>query len=345
MLIGAGRIAPDPEFGPDGPSLERFSTMVRLADRYGFAEMSVGDGPGLTDCLVTLAYAATITNRIGLAVSVVNPLTRDPTVMASALLNLHVISGGRACMVLGRGDGAVRLAGLKEASVLQIKEYYLAVRDLLDHGEAVYQGRTVRFYTSSIRRLKEMGKIPLYIITAGPRTLKMAGAIADGIHVAAGLAPEVIKDSLARIREGAIEAGRDPSKIDIWWSTRSSVGRTHQEAVDHAKESLASIGNHSLRGGSLEEKCVPEELRPKVQRYLELYDWREKGLARGNVALMEELGLYEYFLERFAVAGTPEEVVARLKYLQTLGVNKYSISAQDPDMMRLIGEEIIPALA
>ena len=336
MLIG-GRVPP--VAASDGGSIERYSKMVRMADGYGYTMMWGGWAT-----TAHLGYAASITNRVRLGPRVVNPLIQEPGVIADGLGMLHVISSGRAFMVLGRGDGVVRNHGLKEASVQQIKEFYLAVRDLLDHGETVYKGRTILLYNPDRGPFWGGGKIPLYILTAGPRTLKMAAGIADGIWLGCGLTPEAINGAMAIIREGAEEAGRDVSDIDIWWVTRSSVGRTHEEAVEHAKESLASIGNHSLRGG-FEGKNVPEDMQPKIQRYHELYDWREKGMARGNVATMEKLGLLDYFMDRFGVIGTPDEVVERLKYLETLGVKQCEIGTRNVDTLRLIGEEVLPAIA
>ena len=339
----AGRVPASIEFRDDGPSLEKFTKMVRLADRYGYTKIWPG-GSGMKEEFSLATYVATITNRVKVGARVVDPLNREPGVVANALAIIHAISGGRAFLVLGRGDGIVRKHGFKEATVQQVKEYYLVVRKLLDEGETEFKGRTVRFNNAGTPPpFKGKDRIPLYIITAGPRLLKVAGAIADGIWVGAGLTREIIDDAMARIREGAAEAGRDPSEIDIWWVTRSSVERTHEAAMDRARESVASIGNHSLRGG-FEGKRVPEELQPKIQRYHELYDWREKGTARGNVKLMEELGLTDYFIKRFAVVGTPDEVVARLRYLQTLGINQCELAARNPDTLRLIGEEVIPAV-
>lgn len=63
---------------------------------------------------------------------------------------------------------------------------------------------------------------------------------------------------------------------------------------------------------------------------------------------MDELGLTDYFLARFGVAGTPDEVVARLRELEALGVNQVSLATHDrglagiPESLQMLGEEVRP---
>jgi 5,10-methylenetetrahydromethanopterin reductase len=63
---------------------------------------------------------------------------------------------------------------------------------------------------------------------------------------------------------------------------------------------------------------------------------------------MEELGLADYFTERFGVVGTPDEVVTRLRELEAIGVNQVSLASHNrglkgvPDSVELLGQHVLP---
>lgn len=71
--------------------------------------------------------------------------------------------------------------------------------------------------------------------------------------------------------------------------------------------------------------------------------------ASGSHAEMaDELGLTDFLVERFAVAGTPKTVRSRLADLQTRGVNSVWVSLRAPDkhvFLKRWNAEIAPALA
>lgn len=339
MRIGT-HILPRTQATGSGLSADWFGDMVRRADEFGFARISTADSQlDNLECFTSLTFIAMITRRADIGPQVTNPVTRDVGVLANALASLDVFSGGRAYMVMGRGDGAVYNAGLRPATVDHIHQYFVALQELLEEGVTTYEAREVRLPWAPRRGRK----LPLYLAAEGPRMLKLAGAIADGVYVGAGLTPEIVRDSLERIHAGAREAGRDPSEVDIWWGTRSAIAPTRDEALARAKESLASAGNHALRGG-FAGKHIPPEIEPRLRLYHERFDYSQKGRRTQNAPLMEELALTDYFLQRFGVVGTPEEVVDRLQELRALGIEQINLGAHDPDVLELIGEKIIPAV-
>jgi 5,10-methylenetetrahydromethanopterin reductase len=332
-----------PEQTPNGPSIKEWAEMVQRADEYGVAQISTGEGQTqVLECFTIVTYMATLTKRVGVGPRVTNPVTRHPGVMANGLASLDLISEGRAYLGLGRGDGAVHHVGLRSATVDETREYFLAVRELLEEGETFYKGKKVLLEWPQSRT----HKVPLYIVAAGPRMLKLAGAVADGVYIASGLTPKVVRGALDTIAEGAREAGRDLSALDIWWVVRFSMAESRQQVLDQGgRESLASIGNHSLRGG-FEGKFVPEELQPRIREYHAGYNWEEKGRRYGaNAKLMENLGLLNYFMERFGVMGSPDEVVERFRQLEKLGVQQVHAHAHNLAELKVLGERIMPAIA
>ena len=120
--------------------------------------------------------------------------------------------------------------------------------------------------------------------------LHLGGRIGDGVVAGTGLLPEVIKDTVARVHAGAREAGRAPSDVEIWFTARSSLHDDRATAIEQVKASVSSILNHSMRFG-LDGKNVPDDLRGKIQAYLDNYVLYDHVLQEGqNPKRMEALG-------------------------------------------------------
>src|SRR5439155_5311165 len=206
------------------------------------------------------------------------------------------LTHGRGFMDIASGDSAVYNIGYAPASRARIEDYVTCVRELLAKGEATYQGRPqrVRWASTAVRP-----RIPISICAEGPKMLHLGGRIGDGLVAGTGLLPEVIHDTLARIQAGAREAGRDSTDVDIWFTTRTSLDEDREKAVQNVKASVSSILNHSMRFG-LEDKHVPEDLKSKIQTYVDGYELYDHVLQEGrNPKWMDQLGLTQYALERF----------------------------------------------
>src|SRR5438309_11920014 len=108
------------------------------------------------------------------------------------------------------------------------------VIDRQANGDASYPGRSQRVrWASTVTR----NRIPISICAEGPRMLHLGGRIGDGVTAGTGLLPEVIADTVTKIHAGAREAGRNPSEVDIWFTTRTSLHKDHDNAVDNVTAS------------------------------------------------------------------------------------------------------------
>ena len=77
-------------------------------------------------------------------------------------------------------------------------------------------------------------EIPVYLAALGPKNLDLTGEIADG-WLAIFFDPEIAGGSLARIRDAATAAGRDPAAIDICASVPVSVADDPRVAADRVR--------------------------------------------------------------------------------------------------------------
>src|SRR6516164_867289 len=112
----------------------------KLADEMGFSTLWVLDSHLLFHEVYTLLGALAVsTERIRLGTAVTNPLTRHPTVTASAFSTLAALSGGRATLGISVGDSALRSMNLEVARMATLEETVALCRKLL-RGEAVACG-------------------------------------------------------------------------------------------------------------------------------------------------------------------------------------------------------------
>jgi len=323
----------------------RFIDLAKMADDYGAEAVGTHDTAFIGgDAYVRATLIALGSSRARVGLRPTNPLTREPQVMASFLASIDSLTGGRAFMDMASGDSAVLNIGYDVATRARIEDYVTCVRDLIAAGEATYQGRPQRVrWASTVTRQQ----IPISICAEGPKMLHLGGRIGDGVTAGTGLLPDVIQDTIARVHAGAREAGRDPSDVDIWFTTRTSLDDDRDRAIQGVKASVSSILNHSMRFG-LDGKHVPDALRAKIQEYVDGYELYDHVLHEGrNPRRMEQLGLTDYALERFALAGNPSDWITRIEQIAEAGAQKLWVSLRATDLdtqhhhMRILGEQIM----
>jgi 5,10-methylenetetrahydromethanopterin reductase len=201
-----------PRFGLnrfDARSVDAFAADVRRAEALGWDAAFLPDSQlRRRDTYVLLAAAARATERIVLGPLLTNPVTRHPTVTASSIATIDELAPGRTLLGWGIGDTAVRLAGLRPARMAELEQGTRLMRALLD-GEAVEVG------AARPARLPHHRPVPIWIAAGGPRTLRMAGGVADGVFIRVGTHPANIARAVEAIRDGARAAGRDPARVGL----------------------------------------------------------------------------------------------------------------------------------
>ena len=313
---------------------------AKEVERLGYELLGISDSQSICrDVYMTLALCATSTERIRFGPRVITPVTRHPAVAASAAATLEELAPGRTLIGIGSGDSAAYNIGLRAAPLAELREYAVTIRELLTAGAATYHGRPARLTWSR-------AKIPIYLAASGPRTLRLAGQIADGVVVRTGLLPEIVRDSIAQVQAGAREAGRDLEAIDMWWWPDVNVAASRREAIAEITMSLAAAGNHLSRF-TTEGKHIPPELLPRVQELGARYSFGDH-VAPGsaNCRLIEELGLVDYLADRFAAAGTPEDCIRKLEAAAEAGARQFWMSVHFDDKVRFLRDwaaKVMPA--
>src|SRR5574337_1532420 len=130
---------------PDHP-IERLVALTRGAERAGFDYGWLFDSHVLWQAVYPLlTLMALNSERLRLGTCVTNPATRDPTVTASALATLDLISGGRMDLGIGRGDSARRVMGKPPTTLARLEEATNLIRALVEGGNADEDGTELHF--------------------------------------------------------------------------------------------------------------------------------------------------------------------------------------------------------
>lgn len=219
--------------------------LAKKAEEFGFDCLWVNETKH--DPFVQLALASTTTSRIGLGTSIALAFTRSPTTLAYTSRGLQSASEGR--FILGIGSqvkGHIeRRFGMKwEPPAPKMKETVLAVRAVW---ESWQEGKPLDF-RGRFFRLDLMTPffspgpidhppIPIYVAGVNPGMCRVAGMVADGLHVhplhTVRYLREVIRPALD---EGAAKAKRD-GRATVAASVFAAVGGTENE-IRNAREAL-----------------------------------------------------------------------------------------------------------
>ncbi|MBI2203146.1 MAG: LLM class flavin-dependent oxidoreductase [Candidatus Rokubacteria bacterium] len=326
-------------FMPTAPAAE-VVRWARLVEDLGYELLGISDSQSICrDVYMTLALCAVNTERIRFGPRVITPVTRHPAVAASAAATLDELAPGRTLVAMGSGDSAAYNVGLRPASLAELREYAETIRALLATGRAEYHGKAA---TLTWKR----ARLPIYLAASGPKTLHLAGQIADGVVIRTGILPEIVRDSIAQVRAGAVAAGRDPDAIDLWWWPDVNVATSYREGVEEIKMSLAAAGNHLSRFTTA-GKHIPPELLENVRALGQRYAFASHTLpGSANNRLIEELGLVDYLADRFAAVGTPADCVKKLTAAVDAGARQFWMSVHFDDKERFLrdwAEKVAPA--
>ena len=204
------------------------SATARAADESGLHSIGIADSPMVVrDMHLACAACALNTSKTKIITGVTNPVTRHPSVMASAFLQLEELAPERIICGIATGDSALWGVGLKPAKLAELREYIVAVKALLRGERADWKGSSF----SAIWSQFEPFDLPVYVACAGPKSIHMAAQVADGLILSVGIAPEDLDWARQRIEASCAEIGRDPSELDVWQYTEITFAESAAAAA------------------------------------------------------------------------------------------------------------------
>lgn len=272
-------------------------------------------------------------DRMEFGTCVTNPVTRDPTVSASVFATMNQLTGGRMICGIGRGDSSVRVMKRRPANLAYVEEAIEIIRTLGSGQPMQIDGVDVHLEWAE-------GKVPIYVAGYGPKALRLAGRVGDGVIFQVA-DPFFIEWGMGFVREGAEAAGRDPDDIVVHCAAAAYISDDLDEARNQVRWFPALVANHIA---DVLRHHDPDVVPDYVAEYLKArpeYDYTQHGHRGADHSKY----VPDEICDRFCVIGTVEESAAKVRELASIGVSEFNIYPYIPNVEEVIeiyGREIVP---
>src|SRR5690242_2925085 len=204
---------------PEQPASDLLDA-IALADRLGYHACYSADEIYHKDAWLLFAAAARRTERIRLGPCVAPIYMREPTYIAQLAATLDELSDGRAEVVFGIGNIAmleqygVEWRGTRP--IARLREAHEVMRTVLDEGAIDFAGDFYRYTGVTTASRPVQKHLPLKIgAMGGPKSMEVAGEIADGLQTACAYSQEALAYAVEHFRAGTERAGRSSDGLDL----------------------------------------------------------------------------------------------------------------------------------
>ena len=247
--------------------------------RYSYSpdgRMPGAPGTVMPDPLEWLAYFAACTTTVRLATGVVVIPLHPPLVLAKRVATLDALSGGRVTLGVGLGwqIEEYRAVGVPyQERGARADDAIAALRACWSPDPVTFSGRFTEVPPASVLPKPAQGAaVPIVIGGSTDFAARRAGRLGDGFFPYV-CGPDDYADRVARIRETAVEHGRDPDAIELTvWPGSYRHGSAHD--LDLAKR-YADLGVTRFVVSAQE---APGDSLDDLRRFLG--DYREQVLAK-----------------------------------------------------------------
>ncbi|MGZ6908860.1 MAG: TIGR03619 family F420-dependent LLM class oxidoreductase [Acidimicrobiia bacterium] len=241
-----------PQYGrvAGGPAVTR---AARHAEDLGFADVWVSDhivhpaaqsypSPYLLDPLLTLTWAAAVTERVGLGTSVLVLPQHNPLALANALASLDALSHGRVTVAAGVGWSEAEFVALGysfQDRGRRTDEIIALLRTVWRDDPASFSGDFYAF--ADLRVLPQPAhEIPIWIGGGVEAAYRRAVGLGDGFQLI-GLTPEECAAPVARLRADRPEPEFTISLRTGWDPLGMDHDRIRREHDDYAAAGVQHV--------------------------------------------------------------------------------------------------------
>ena len=315
--------------------------LVAQAEEAGFTYCWFYDSHILwRESYPAMAMCIEHTKKMRFGPCVTNPNTREWSQAASLFGSLAKQSDGRFDMGVGRGDSAVRVMGRKPARLATMDEFIDVVKGLIRGEERQYGDvpNPIQFPWA------DGYELPVWVAAYGPKALDSAGRMGDGLILQIA-EPSICKWLSGQALDAGKANGRDMSSYKVMAAAPAYLGDM-QKCRDATRWFPAMVGNHVA---DIVEKYgtgrddIPETLTAYIKDR-KGYDYSKHGQSDNPYLDF----ITDDIIDAFAVLGTPDDHIAKLKTLEKAGVTQFNIYLDNGDEENIIaeyGKTVIPALS
>lgn len=320
----------------------------QAAERYGIRALWMSNYFAHWDPFVALAPVALATGRLRLGALALSPFEMHPLKIANALLSLNELSGGRAEVSIGAGEGNLDAMALGKP-----QKIVGAVREAVEivigaaQGQLAKDGYRGEHFQVTFPCAYAWLKAPPPRVWLGAYRHQMmrAGArVANGVFI--GCTPlEILDPAIAAIREGLArrERSRDGFAINSFWAWH--LKRERAAGYRESRRELA------WRARKLDPELIglcldADDVRLVREHWQDFVNaWFDRS---GNVKGVPER-ITNALCEAFTSTGGLEDLdreIERFRAFGRAGQSAISLRLHDEPMeaLDLIGRHVVPAL-
>lgn len=199
---------------------------------------------GLTSATAALAWS----ERLHVGIGLLPVPLRNPAVAAMEIATVARMFPGRFLPALGHGvlDWMGQVGARAASPMTLLREHTAAVRALLNGATVDVDGRYVHLERVALDW--PPAQVPPVIVGArGPKTVRLAGEVGDGVLLDSGVTPEQVRAAVEQTTEGRAEAGRtgEPFRTVVYVELDTTASDL-QARVEDAAGSLGEAGADSV---------------------------------------------------------------------------------------------------
>lgn len=221
---------------------------ITQVEDHGFDILTTGEHivffRPILDTVTVLAYAAAVTERIKLIPSTLILPLRHPTMMAKELISLDILSKGRLVASVGIGGDyprefhacgiSMKERGIRANEGIEIMRKYWS-GERFDYQGKIFQLEDVDMLPPPFQK----GGPPLWVCGRSDPAMRRAARLGDGWQPYM-YTPDLLKDSVSKVRGFADEAGRElPEDFAFTSFMYVSMHDDVEEARNRAIEQLS----------------------------------------------------------------------------------------------------------
>ncbi|MHB8644943.1 MAG: LLM class flavin-dependent oxidoreductase [Thermomicrobiales bacterium] len=309
--------------------IPEYVALAQAAEAGGFDQFWVSNDLFLRSVPVILAAVGQATTRIEIGTCVVNPYTIHPAEIAMMAATLDEISNGRFNLGIAVG-GAELLKWINMKHTQPLATTRRAIAEI----NAILSGGTAEEWTpEAYLRFAPRRRVPIYLGAMGPKMLRLAGEVADGV-LPLLFPPEHFATVRPLIAAGAAAAGRSMNDIDLAACIWVSISNDYSAAEAALREKIAYYGA-GLSPLILDRLGVTKADFGPIEHAMMTERDPEKARALVTDRML-----------RIGVVGTANDLIARLDSLVAMGARHLSFGpplGPDPlGAVEQLGRHIIP---
>jgi 5,10-methylenetetrahydromethanopterin reductase len=188
--------------------------VCRAAEEAGASSLWFAQHMGYRDAMVWATAAASVTQRATLVPVAISPYLWPPLPAAMSIATIAELAQDRVILNVSVGN-ILNLAesGMEPVKPIRImREYVEAIRSLWT-GDPVTQDGELHKLRGAKMVFAKGKQYPIYVASTGPQMLKLAGEIADGVLLSAGLTLAATQRCLALAEAGVEATARPPRSL------------------------------------------------------------------------------------------------------------------------------------